>query len=557
VLLTLAPAALGQQPTGCYDPSGNPIPCTPVPPPVVTEEIHDRDGDGIPDDGDRCPDQGGPVQNNGCPGAADSDGDGTPDESDKCPTEGGPAQNAGCPDGSPSGNDKDGDSIADSQDRCPNQAGLPDRGGCLPELPTTGPCILATGGNLDVNIRGLPAVQSPVVGLLDPNTTLPILNQLETEDDTWYLSEQGWTARRAVRLGGDCSDIENPNPNLPCAVLDKLTANEAEQAKNDGFDSDNCLNSPLGSGPGDEVNACMVNPDFNDDGTADMVTGSETGGSFITITDGASSEALQSFSAFDPGFTGGVFVAAGDVNGNGTPDVIVGAGAGAGPHVKVFDGATSAELASFFAYAPAFTGGVRVAAGDINGDGFADIVTGTGPGAGPHVKVFDGATSAELASFFAYAPTFTGGVFVSVGDVNGDGTPDIITSTDAGGAPHVKVFDGQTTTPIMSFFAYDGGFTGGVRVASGDLNGDCAAEIITGAGPGAGPHIKVFDGATLAPLASFFAFSPGFTGGVFVAVGDVNGDGSPDIIARANLEGAMHIRGFDGASLALLSDMIV
>ncbi|MEX0645292.1 MAG: VCBS repeat-containing protein, partial [Parvularculaceae bacterium] len=99
---------------------------------------------------------------------------------------------------------------------------------------------------------------------------------------------------------------------------------------------------------------------------------------------------------------------------------------------------------------------VFVAAGDVNGDGMADIITGAGAGAGPHVKVFDGATGAELRSFMAYAPTFTGGVFVAAGDVNGDGMADIITGADAGAAPHVKVFDGKTGAEATSYFPFGG-----------------------------------------------------------------------------------------------------
>lgn len=105
-------------------------------------------------------------------------------------------------------------------------------------------------------------------------------------------------------------------------------------------------------------------------------------------------------------------VAAGDLDGDGRAEIITGAGAGGGPHVKAFNGVTGAEVQSFFAYDPSFGGGVDVAVRDVNRDGFADIVTGAGPGGGPHVKAFDGRTLAELQSFYAADPNFLGGVFV-------------------------------------------------------------------------------------------------------------------------------------------------
>jgi hypothetical protein len=210
--------------------------------------------------------------------------------------------------------------------------------------------------------------------------------------------------------------------------------------------------------------------------------------------------------------------------------------------VKVFDGRTGGELASFFAYSAAFTGGVRVAAGDVNGDGFADIITGAGAGAGPHVKVFDGRTGGAIRSFFAFSAGFTGGVFVAAGDLDGDGRADIIVGADAGAGPHVKVFDGRTTAELASFFAYDAGYSGGVRVASGDVDGDGRADIITGAG-GEGPLVKAFSGVTLAEIASFYAYPATFSDGVYVAgkapptlilpLADLDGDGLLDVWERA------------------------
>jgi hypothetical protein len=153
------------------------------------------------------------------------------------------------------------------------------------------------------------------------------------------------------------------------------------------------------------------------------------------------------------------------------------------------------------------------------------LATGAGPGGGPHVRLLDPQDGAELLGFYAYDPGFAGGVRVAIGDVTGDGIPDIVTGAGAGGGPHVRVFDGFTGSPVPgplgSFYAYDPGFLGGVTVAASDVNCDGRADVIVGAGPGGGPHVQVFDGATgnllPGPLASFFAYAPGFTGGVSIA----------------------------------------
>ncbi|MCI0358132.1 MAG: VCBS repeat-containing protein, partial [Planctomycetaceae bacterium] len=272
--------------------------------------------------------------------------------------------------------------------------------------------------------------------------------------------------------------------------------------------------------------------DVNGDGLADIITGAGPGaGPHVKVFDGRTGAELRSFFAYGPNFTGGVFVAAGDVNNDGRADIITGAGQGApGGHVKVFDGRTGAELRSFFAFDPIFVGGVQVAAGDVNGDSFADIVTGAGPAGGGHVKVFDGLTGAEFRSFLAFEGA-SGGVSVAAGDITGDGRAELIVGAAVNG--HVKAFDGVTNGVVASFLAYSG-FPGSVNVAAGDVNGDGLADIITGAGPGAaGGHVKVFDGSTHAELKNFFAFDPNFTGGVFVAGGDLN---SSAVVRRMDLE---------------------
>jgi hypothetical protein len=258
--------------------------------------------------------------------------------------------------------------------------------------------------------------------------------------------------------------------------------------------------------------------DVNGDGIPDIITAPGLGGGpDVRVFDGSTGQLIREFLAFVPGFLGGVNVAAGDVNGDGYADVIAAADAGGGPQVEVFSGKDGTVLQSFFAYDPRFLGGVRVAAGDVDGDGHADIITAPGAGGGPDVRVFSGVTGAIIREFMAYAPGFLGGVYVAAGDVNGDGKADIITGAGAGGGPQVNVFDGATGALLQSFFAYDPRFTGGVRVGYvGDLNGDGKGEIITGAGAGGGPQVNILDGTTLTMLDSFFAYDPHFAGGVFV-----------------------------------------
>src|SRR5204863_51914 len=85
----------------------------------------------------------------------------------------------------------------------------------------------------------------------------------------------------------------------------------------------------------------------------------------------------------------------------------------------------------FFAFVPTFTGGVNVAAGDLTGDGKVEIIAAAETNSGPLVRVFS-QSGAMLQSFFAYSPSFTGGVNVAARDIDGDGRADTRTVAGAG-----------------------------------------------------------------------------------------------------------------------------
>ena len=149
-------------------------------------------------------------------------------------------------------------------------------------------------------------------------------------------------------------------------------------------------------------------------------------------------------------------------------------------------------------------GGVNLAFADVSGDARDELIVGAGPGGGPHVKVYaflpDTNVWDQVGSFFAYGDTFHGGVSVAGGDVNGDGKAEIITGAGPGGGPHVRVFNATGTPMGPGFYAYGANFPGGVNVASGNFTINPNDEIITGPGPGGGPHVRVFDNAARARI---------------------------------------------------------
>ncbi|MEK7097492.1 MAG: S8 family serine peptidase [Patescibacteria group bacterium] len=237
--------------------------------------------------------------------------------------------------------------------------------------------------------------------------------------------------------------------------------------------------------------------------------------SYVKITDENGKINGEEFLSYGESFKGGANIGSGDIDGDGIEEIITGAGQGGGPHIRIFD-ASGKVKGQFFAYASNFRGGVNVACGDIDGDGANEIITGPGQGGGPHIRIFKPTGEVE-GQFFAFDSSFRGGVRIAVANVVDEvkSKSEIIAVPGQGYKPQVKIFDNKSTL-LSQFSAYNENFSGGMKVAAGDINNDGLAEIITGAGQGGTPHVRVFNKKG-SILGSFYAFESEFSGGVNVS----------------------------------------
>src|SRR4029453_14869559 len=136
-----------------------------------------------------------------------------------------------------------------------------------------------------------------------------------------------------------------------------------------------------------------------------------------------------------------------------TPIYAVGSGPGSVPMVRVFNGLNDQQLAEFDPFgAGNRRAGVRVAVGDVNRDGVMDVLAVPGRGAAPRLKVFDGKQGFGqlLYDFRPFPARWRGGLNVAAGDLNADGYADMIVAPDGGAPPNVKVFSGKDGAELYS-----------------------------------------------------------------------------------------------------------
>lgn len=265
----------------------------------------------------------------------------------------------------------------------------------------------------------------------------------------------------------------------------------------------------------------ILGGDVNGDGQEEIIVAPLAGQEPVVKIYNISGKLLKQFLAYDKTFRGGLSLALGDVDGDGSEDIVVLPLSGAGSQLKVFNYQGQLKK-QFLVDKKNYYGGFSVAAGDIDGSGQAEIVVAYGAGAKAALKIYNYQGKLQ-GQFYPYGANFRGGLKVAIGNIDGRNNhnrQEIIVAPGAGSVPTVKVFDNHARLKLK-FDAYGSTWRGGFSVAAGDLNNDGRDEIITGALAGAAPHVRVFDGKGNI-MESFYAYDEKFSGGTNVGVIRIN-----------------------------------
>ena len=347
------------------------------------------------------------------------------------------------------------------------------------------------------------------------------------------------------------------------------------------------LHGPAGSAFGHSLATCG---DLDGDLVPDLVVGAPdadlagTDSGAVFVHSGAGGALLLTLPGAGPADDFGWSVAgAGDLDGDGVPDLLAGAhqdtddiqgsgGNGAG-YVLAVSGVDGAPLRGWLGQSLVdetndFFGASVAGAGDLDGDGVGDLAVGepwsdvegtpTGLFAG-RGHVFSGATGAALFSVAgigvgSYDWTDVGRSVLSPGDLDGDGTPEVLVGAASGSLGGVMVASGATGA-VLQLVSLDGNHNGLTLTALGDVDADGVPDFAVGGSEQA----HVISGASLSTLTTYSGAGNAQDGGLsVVTVGDANADGQADYVVTepvANMLGGPEsgaLRLYSGANGGLL-----
>lgn len=290
------------------------------------------------------------------------------------------------------------------------------------------------------------------------------------------------------------------------------------------------------TGAGSEPHGVAIE-DVNTDGRPDIVftnSGTHTVGVLLVQAGGTFAPAATYSTGTSSAPLG---VALGDVNADGRPDIVT---ANSRTHTAgVLLGQAGGTFGPVTAYSTgAFGSPFGVALGDVNRDGRLDIVAANYSTS--TVGVLLGQASGTFATVASYPTGASSGPFrLALGDVNADGRPDIITANFTSSS--VGVLLGQAGGTFAAVVLYPNGMISHPgSVALGDVNGDGRPDIVTA--DYFANTVGILAGQAGGTFAAVVSYSTGATSGPYtVTIGDVNGDGQPDIVTANSVSNTVGV----------------
>ncbi|OGH72699.1 MAG: hypothetical protein A2921_03680 [Candidatus Magasanikbacteria bacterium RIFCSPLOWO2_01_FULL_43_20b] len=250
-------------------------------------------------------------------------------------------------------------------------------------------------------------------------------------------------------------------------------------------------------------------------------------GDFLRFFDNKGNRVRNGFFVFEDGYRGGDKIAHIDLDGNGKRDLLV----VHGNRIMAWrdDGQIYMRV---YPYTINYAGELRVAIGDLNGDGFKEVYVAPSDGYPAPIKIYTRHGRKMKQDWYPFGEKYSGGYSLAVANTDGGKKSELLIGAGSSVEPRVYLYDYQLY-PLANWLVFEKSFRGGVNVVGGDVNGDGKDEVIAGAGEGKKPIIKIFNSLGQQLGSEFSAYQTFATPGIEVLIADVDFDGKDDIVGMS------------------------